>query len=100
MTVLFRSEAVSKDTRQIFRFDPHAVIPYRDGDISPGCAAHMDFQELFDGCLFVHGVFGVAEKIDENLQYLVTINQYRQHAFIELLDNPDAMTFKCRSIYI
>src|SRR5580700_4775714 len=93
MTVLLGGESVAKNTREVFFRDADSVVLHSD-DYVLGGLTHMDFKTFFLGCLFVERIFGVPQKVDENLQYLVAINYRRGHAVFEILNHPHVMAIE------
>jgi hypothetical protein len=63
MTVLFGSETVGEDTREVLRRDAYSVVPDGNRDHVVDRPTYKNFQALLGRSLFVHGIFGIAHKV-------------------------------------
>src|SRR5687767_7503777 len=73
MAVLFGSETVSKDTREVLRRDAYSIVPDSNGSHTRQTQTYENLQAFFGRSLFVHGILGIAHKIGEDLQNSVAV---------------------------
>src|SRR5881396_3848148 len=74
VAILLGRKTVVEDSGEVLRLNPDTIVDDADLDPVGGGHSYTDDQPPGAVGLVVHGILGVAEEINENLQHLVPVH--------------------------
>src|ERR1041385_299221 len=93
VAILLGGKTVTEDLLQILGRDPAPIVRNRDSGAAVAAWSDGESDDLVLAFNRVQGLFGIAEKIDQDLKHLVPVDRNRTHRRV-LTHDLDAVFFE------